>query len=57
VSKQRTDFLWWSLVRKKLNQIERKEQYHFEIAKGFAALENLDNELDIGKLSEGKYTF
>jgi hypothetical protein len=40
---------------KKLNEAEVKEQYRVEISNRFAALENLDAEVDInelGKLSE-----
>jgi hypothetical protein len=32
---------------KKLNDVEGKEQYRVEISNRFAALENLDNEVDI----------
>jgi hypothetical protein len=32
---------------KKLNKIEGKQQYHIEVSNRFAALENLDAELDI----------
>jgi hypothetical protein len=37
---------------KKLNQVEGKEQYRVEISNRFAALENLDNELDINRAWE-----
>jgi hypothetical protein len=37
---------------KKLNKVEGKEQYHVEISKRFAALENLDNEVDVNKAWE-----
>jgi hypothetical protein len=37
---------------KKLNEIEGKEQYHFEISNRFAALENLDTKVDINKAWE-----
>jgi hypothetical protein len=41
---------------KKLNEVEGKEQYRVELSDRFAALENLDTEVDIneelGKLSE-----
>jgi hypothetical protein len=32
---------------KKLNEVEGKEQYHVEVSKRFAALEDLDAEVDI----------
>jgi hypothetical protein len=34
---------------KKLNEVEGKEQYHVEILNRFAALENLDPEVDTNK--------
>jgi hypothetical protein len=34
---------------KKLNEIEGKERYRVEISNGFAALENLDTEVDVNK--------
>jgi hypothetical protein len=34
---------------KKLNEVEGKEQYHVEISNRFAALENLDAEVDINR--------
>jgi hypothetical protein len=34
---------------KKLNEVEGKEQYWVEISNGFAALENLDDDVDINK--------
>jgi hypothetical protein len=34
---------------KKLNEVERKEQYRVEISNRFAALENIDTEVDINK--------
>jgi hypothetical protein len=37
---------------KKLKVAEGKEQYHFEIINGFAALENLDTEVDINRAWE-----
>ncbi|PNF28551.1 hypothetical protein B7P43_G12912 [Cryptotermes secundus] len=37
---------------KKLNQVEGKEQYHAEISNSFAALENLDTEVDVNKTWE-----
>jgi hypothetical protein len=32
---------------KKLNKVEGKEQYHIEVSNRFAALENLDSEVDV----------
>ncbi|PNF33543.1 hypothetical protein B7P43_G17402 [Cryptotermes secundus] len=37
---------------KKLNEVEGKEQFRFEISNRFAALENLDTEVDIRKTWE-----
>jgi hypothetical protein len=37
---------------KKLNKVEGKEQYHVEISNRFAALENLDAEMDVNKAWE-----
>jgi hypothetical protein len=37
---------------KKLNQVEGKEQYHVEISNSFAALENIDTEVDINRAWE-----
>jgi hypothetical protein len=37
---------------KKLNEVEDKEQYHVEISNRFAALENLDTEVDVNKAWE-----
>jgi hypothetical protein len=34
---------------KKLNEVEGKEQYCVEISNRFAALENLDTEVDVNK--------
>jgi hypothetical protein len=34
---------------KKLNEVEGKEQYHVKILNRFAALENLDTEVDVNK--------
>jgi hypothetical protein len=34
---------------KKLNKVEGKEQYRVEISNRFAALENLDTEVDVNK--------
>jgi hypothetical protein len=36
----------------KLNDVEGKEQYRLEISKRFAALENLDTEVDVNKAWE-----
>jgi hypothetical protein len=37
---------------KKLNEVEGKEQYRFEISKRFVVLENLDTEVDVNKAWE-----
>jgi hypothetical protein len=37
---------------KKLNEVECKEQYHFQISNRFAALENLDTEVYINRALE-----
>jgi hypothetical protein len=37
---------------KKLNEVEGQEQYHVDISNRFAALENLDTELDVNKAWE-----
>jgi hypothetical protein len=37
---------------KKLNEVEGKEQYRVEISNRFAALENLDTEVDINRAWE-----
>jgi hypothetical protein len=37
---------------KKLNEVESKEQYRFEISDKFTALENLDAEVDINGVWE-----
>jgi hypothetical protein len=37
---------------KKLNDVDGKEQYRVEISNRFAALENLDSEVDINRASE-----
>jgi hypothetical protein len=34
---------------KKLNEVEGKEKYHVDISNRFAALENLDSEVDINR--------
>jgi hypothetical protein len=41
-----------SFSLKKLNKVEDKEQYHVEISNRFAALENLDAEVDINRAWE-----
>jgi hypothetical protein len=37
---------------KKLNEVEGKEQYRVDISNRFAALENLDTEVDINRAGE-----
>jgi hypothetical protein len=37
---------------KKLNEVEGKGQYHVEISNRFAALENVDSEVDVTKAWE-----
>jgi hypothetical protein len=37
---------------KKLNEVEGKEQYRVEISNSFAALENLDADVDINRAPE-----
>jgi hypothetical protein len=37
---------------KKLNEVEGKEQYWHEISNRFAALENLDNDVNINRAFE-----
>jgi hypothetical protein len=37
---------------KKLNEVEGKEQYRVEISNRFAALENLDTEMDVNRVWE-----
>jgi hypothetical protein len=37
---------------KKCNEVEGKEQYRVEISNRFAALENLDTEVDVNKVWE-----
>jgi hypothetical protein len=37
---------------KKLNEVEGKEQYRVEDSNRFAALENLDTEVDINRVQE-----
>jgi hypothetical protein len=37
---------------KKLNEVEGKERYRVEISNRFAALENLDTEVDVNKTWE-----
>jgi phosphomevalonate kinase len=41
---------WYNL--KKLKEVEGKERYHIEISNRFAALENLDSEMDVNKAWE-----
>ncbi|PNF22162.1 hypothetical protein B7P43_G05764 [Cryptotermes secundus] len=53
VSKQTTHRLHMERFNlKKLNEVEGKEQYCVEISNRFAALENLDTEVDVNKTSE-----
>jgi hypothetical protein len=53
VSKQTTHrFHLETFSLKKLNEVECKEQYRVEISNRFAALENLDIEVDINRISE-----
>jgi hypothetical protein len=48
VSKQRTHRVHMERFNlKKLNEVEGKEQYCVEISNRFAALENLDTEVDV----------
>jgi hypothetical protein len=50
VSKQTTHRLHMERFNlKKLNEVEGKEQYHVEISNRFAALENLDTEVEINR--------
>jgi hypothetical protein len=37
---------------KNLNEVEGKEQHHVKISNGFAALENLDADVDITELGK-----
>jgi hypothetical protein len=37
---------------KKLNEVDGKEQYYVEVSNRFAALENVDTELDITVLGK-----
>jgi hypothetical protein len=61
VSKQRTHRVHMERFNlKKLNEIQGKEQYRVQISKRLAALENLDDEMDINRVSEtirGNITF
>jgi hypothetical protein len=53
VSKQTMHrFLMERFNLKKLNEVEGKEQYRVEISNRFAALENIDTEVDINRASE-----
>jgi hypothetical protein len=36
-----------SFCLKKLNEVDGKERYHVEVSKGFAAVQNLNAEMDI----------
>jgi hypothetical protein len=47
VYKDSTDFVWEMFTLKKLNEVQDKEQYHVEFSNSFAALEDLDAEVDI----------
>jgi hypothetical protein len=53
VSKQTTHTYYMERFNlKKLNEVESKEQYRVEISNRFAALENLDTEVDVNKAWE-----
>jgi hypothetical protein len=53
VKKQRTRrFHMAKLNLKKLNEVEGKEQYHVEVSNRFAALEDLDTEVEINSAWE-----
>jgi hypothetical protein len=55
VSKQRFHrFHMQKFNLKKLNEIEGKEQYHFQVSNIFAALEDLGAEVDINSAWETK---
>jgi hypothetical protein len=41
---------------KNLNNVDGKEQHHFEISKRFAALEYFDTELDTNRASKTERT-
>jgi hypothetical protein len=54
VNKQRSQrFRMERFNLKKLNEVEGKEQYHIEVSNRFAALEDLDTEVEINKRFEG----
>jgi hypothetical protein len=40
------------LILKKLNEVESKDQYRVEVSNGFAALEDLDAEVEINSAWE-----
>jgi hypothetical protein len=46
---QRTVFIWRRFNLKELNEVEGKEEFRVEISNRFAALENLDTEVDINR--------
>jgi hypothetical protein len=48
-SNQRTHRIHMERFSLKLNEVEGKEQYRDEISSRFAALENLDTEVDINR--------
>jgi hypothetical protein len=51
VSKQTTHTVHMERFKLKiLNEVEGREQYHVEISNRFAALENLDTEVDVNKI-------
>jgi hypothetical protein len=53
VNKQRSQrFHMERLNLKKLNEVEGKEQYHIEVSNRFAALEDLDTEVEINSVWE-----
>jgi hypothetical protein len=47
VNKYHRHFIWKRSNLKKLNEVESKEQFHVEVSKRFAALEDLDAEVEI----------
>jgi hypothetical protein len=53
VNKQRSHrFHMEEFNLKKLNEVEGKEKYHVEVSNRFAALENLDTEVEINSAKE-----
>jgi hypothetical protein len=52
VSKQTRDKFDIEVQSQKLNEVEGKEQYQVEISNRFAALENLDDDVDINRAWE-----